>query len=146
MNIYNPLTPNFSDMNTSMNFQCAKDMMAKKVVFIDGLATAKEAVECMRRENVDCLIVKKRNERDAYGIITIRNLINGVIVPDRISEEVNVFEIMEKPIVSVPADMDVRYIARLFIRLGIWEAPVEESGEYIGMISLSTIILNNVLF
>ena len=120
--------------------------MDKKVVFIDGLATAKEAVETMRNEKVDSLIVRKRHEKDAYGIITIRNLINGVIIPDRTSEEMNVFEIMEKPTVSVPASMDVRYIARLFIRLGIWEAPVEENGQYIGMISLSTIIMDNVLF
>ncbi len=133
-------------MQPSRNYQCATDMMDEKVVFIDGLATAKEAVETMRRENVDALIVNKRHERDAYGIVTIRNLINGVIIPDRISQEVNVFEIMEKPTVSVPADMDVRYIARLFIRLGIWEAPVEKDGAYIGMISLDTIILNNVLF
>jgi predicted transcriptional regulator len=42
--------------------------------------------------------------------------------------------------------MDVRYVARLFIRLDIWEAPVEENGSLIGMISLSTIIMNNVLF
>jgi len=133
-------------MKPSINFQCAKDMMDKKVVFIDGLATAKEAVETMRNEKVDSLIVRKRHEKDAYGIITIRNLINGVIIPDRTSEEVNVFAIMEKPTVSVPASMDVRYIARLFIRLGIWEAPVEENGQYIGMISLSTIIMDNVLF
>lgn len=133
-------------MNPKREFQSAKDVMEKNIVFVDGLATAKEAVEIMRREKVESLIVKKRNEQDAYGMVTVQDLINGVIIPDRTSEEVNVFEIMTKPIITVPADMDVRYVAGLLIRTNLWMAPVEENGEYIGIISLSTIILGNVLF
>lgn len=133
-------------MNSKEKFQNAKDMMEKNIVFIDGLATAKEAVEIMRKNNVESLIVKKRNDQDAYGTVTIKDLIRGVIIPQRLPEKVNVFEIMRKPLVTVPANMDVRYVARLLIRLGLRTAPVEENGEYIGVISLSRIILNNVLF
>ena len=118
--------------------------MEKNIVFIDALLTAKEAVQVMRNKNVDVLNIKKRNEQDAYGMVAIPDFIRGVIIPERTSEEVNVFEIMTKPIVTVPADMDVRYVARLLIQTDLWIAPVEENGEYIGMISLSTIILNNV--
>ncbi len=39
------------------SFQNAKEVMKKKVVFIDGMATAKEAVDTMRKENVEALIV-----------------------------------------------------------------------------------------
>lgn len=120
--------------------------MMKKVVFIDGMATAKEAVELMRREKVEALVVQKRDARDAYGIVVLQDLIKGVIIPDRGSEAVNVFEIMTKPAISVPADMDIRYVARLLIRAGLRIAPVEENGEYIGMISLATLILDNILF
>jgi predicted transcriptional regulator len=132
-------------MNSRRKFQSAKDMMETNIVFIDGLATAKEAVEVMRKEKVESLIVKKRYEQDAYGIVGIQDLIRGVVIPERTSEEVNVFEIMRKPLITVPASMDIRYVARLLIRLGLWTAPVEENGEYIGMISLSRIILKNVL-
>jgi len=34
-------------MNTKRNFQSASDVMTKKVVLVDGMATAKEAVEIM---------------------------------------------------------------------------------------------------
>lgn len=128
------------------SFQSAREVMAKKVVFVDGMATAREAVELMRREKVEALIVKKRDPQDAYGIVVVQDLIKGVIIPDRTSEEVNVFEIMNKPAISVPADMDVRYVASLLIRAGLRMAPVEEKGEYVGMISLSTLILDNMLF
>ena len=120
--------------------------MANKVVYVDGMATAKEAVELMRRERVEALIVKKRHEQDAYGIVVLKDLIRGVIVSDRTAEEVNVFEIMTKPVICVPADMDVRYVARLLIRAGLRIAPVEEKGAFIGMVSLSTLVLDNVLF
>ena len=133
-------------MNPKRKFQSAKEIMEKNTVFIDGLATAKEAVEIMRKEKVESLIVKKRNDQDAYGIVAIQDLILGVVIPERPPGEVNVFEIMTKPLITVPATMEVRYVARLLIRTGLWRAPVEENGEYIGMISLSRIVMNNALF
>ncbi len=50
------------------------------------------------------------------------------------------------PIITVPADMDIRYVARLIYKVGIRRAPVEDGGELIGMISLSSLILDNELF
>ena len=133
-------------MNTKRSFQSAGDVMTKKVVFVDGMATAKEAVEIMQSENIEALIVKKRTSQDAYGIVIVRDFIKGVIIPDKTSDQVNVFEIMTKPAISVPADMDMRYVASLMMKVGLRMAPVEENGEYIGMVSLSDLILNNVLF
>ena len=133
-------------MDTKRSFQSARDVMTKKVVLIDGMATAKEAVEIMRREKVESLIVKKRHPQDAYGIVNIHDFIKGVIIKDKTSEEVNVFEIMTKPVVSIPADMDVRYVASLLTNIGVRMAPVEENGEYIGMVSLSDLVLDNLLF
>ncbi len=133
-------------MNSEKKFQVARDMMEENIVFVDGLLTAKEAVEIMREKKVETLIIKKRNDQDAYGIVAIQDLVRGVIIPQRVPEDVNVFEIMTKPVITVPAGMDIRYVARLLIQFDLWTAPVEENGEYIGMISLSTIILNNAMF
>ena len=133
-------------MGKKRSFQSVKDVMTRDIVFVDGMATAKEAVEIMRKENVEALIVKKRHENDAYGIILVHDFIKGVIIADKTSEEVNVFEIMTKPAISVPADMDIRYVANLFMQVGLRMAPVEENCELIGMITLSDLILENVLF
>ena len=133
-------------MNNKRSYQSAKDVMTKKVILVDGMATAKEAVEMMRIEKVESLIVKKRHPKDVFGIVNVHDLIKGVIIKDKTSEEVNVFEIMTKPLISVPAEMDARYVARLLINVRIRMAPVEENGVYIGMISLSDLILNKLLF
>ncbi|PLX05316.1 MAG: histidine kinase [Marinilabiliales bacterium] len=133
-------------MTTKRSFQSAKDVMTRDVVFIDGMTTAKEAVEIMKKEKAEALIVKKRHPQDAYGIVMVHDFIKGVIIPDKTSEEVNVFEIMTKPVISVPASMDVRYVANLLLKIGVRIAPVEENGEYVGMVSLSDLILDNLLF
>lgn len=128
------------------SYQSAKEVMKKKAIFIDGMATAKEAVNLMRKENVEVLIVKKRTDQDAYGIVIVHDFIKGVIIPDKTSEEVNVFEIMTKPAISVPANMDIRYVANLLMKIGLRVAPVEENGELIGIISLNDLVLDNILF
>lgn len=123
-----------------------KDVMIKGVVTIDGMATAGEAAAAMRREKVNYLLVNKRHADDAWGIVVVQDFIKGVIIEGRSSSEVNVYEIMTKPTITVPADMDIRYAARLLYRAGIRRAPVEEKGELVGMISLSSLILDNNLF
>lgn len=133
-------------MNSKRSFQSAGDVMTKKVVLIDGMATAKEAVEIMQKEKVESLIVKKRHAQDAFGIVTVYDLIKGVIIPDKTSEEVNVFEIMTKPAISIPVDMNVKYVASLLVNVKLRNAPVEKNGEYIGMVSLSGLILDNMHF
>lgn len=124
----------------------ARDVMQKRIVSIDGMATAKEAAAKMRSEKVSSLLVKKRHEDDAWGILVVQDFIRGVLIPGRSPAEVNVYEIMTKPVITVPANMDIRYVARLIYRAGIRRAPVEDAGELVGMVSLSSLILENELF
>ncbi len=121
----------------------AKDVMEEKLVFIDGTANVQEAVELMKKENTAALLVEKRSEVDAWAIISVKDIIRGTVVENRSYEQVSVYEIMTKPVLVVPSDMDVRYVARLLIRMGVNRAPVEENGELIGMIKTSDIVLQN---
>ncbi|MBU8910890.1 MAG: CBS domain-containing protein [Desulfobacterales bacterium] len=124
----------------------ARDVMDKQVLSIDGMATAREAANKMRSEKVYSLLVKKRHADDAWGILVYQDFIKGVTIPDRSPDDVHVYEIMTKPTITVPADMDIRYVARLLYRAGIRRAPVEDKGEIVGMISLASLILDNHLF
>ncbi len=124
----------------------ARDVMNKQILTIDGMATARDAAAVMRSERVFSLLVKKRHENDAWGILVVQDFVKGVIIPGRSPDDVHVYEIMTKPIITVPADMDIRYAARLIYRAGIRRAPVEDKGEIIGMISLASLILDNELF
>jgi len=120
----------------------AKEVMRRNVVTIDGMATVREAISKMRSENVTALIVDKRHPKDAWGIVTITDLVREVIAPGRSPDDANVYEIMTKPVITVPPDMDIRYVARLLRRAGVRKAPVEAQGELLGMISLSDLVLS----
>lgn len=124
----------------------ARDVMSTRIISIDGMATAREAAQKMKQENVLSLLVSKRHENDAWGLVVVQDLITGVLIPAKKAEDVNVYEIMTKPILSVPADMDIRYVARLLYRTNMRRAPVEENGQLVGMITLSALVLENDLF
>ena len=104
--------------------------------------SAKEAAAKMRSAQAFELLVAKRNDDDAWGIVTIMDLVKSVIVPGRDAENVFVYEIMTKPVITVPAQMDIRYVIRLMQRIGVRRAPVEDRGDIVGMISLSGLVLS----
>lgn len=133
-------------MTTQGTIIRARDVMRTKLVTIDGMATIKEAVKKMREEHLSHLLVEKRNADDTWAIISIRDLVEGVLVPERAAEDVNVFEVMTKPVITVPPDMDIRYVARLLHNTGLSRIPVEENRELIGIISLSSLILYESIF
>lgn len=124
----------------------ARDVMLPGLVTINGMATAKEAADKMREEQVVHLLVERRGPNDAWAIVSIRDLIQGVILPGRAAADVNVFGLMTKPVITVPPDMDIRYVARLLHNTGLSQVPVEENGELIGMISLSSLVLHESVF
>jgi signal-transduction protein with cAMP-binding, CBS, and nucleotidyltransferase domain len=121
-------------------YKIAKDIMTKPLVFADGLDTVGDAIQAMKSAGVDALIVNKRDSKDSYGIVTVNDIIKKVYNKDLKPEDVNVYEIMAKPVITIPAEMNVRYIPRLFFRAHIRLAPVEQNGEYLGMISLSSLL------
>jgi CBS domain-containing protein len=124
----------------------ARDVMSKELHFIDGMATIREAAEMMRQFRVEALLVKKRHDDDVYGLIAIQDIIKEVVIPGKSPDQVNVFEIMTKPVISVPGYMDVRYVTKLLVMSNIRRAPVEENDEFIGMISLNSLIADVVFF
>ncbi|MGB5382679.1 MAG: CBS domain-containing protein [Lutimonas sp.] len=124
------------------SFKKAKDIANKKLFYIDGLASVKDAIEIMKRENLQALFIKKRDIADANGIITIADIIKGVIIPNKTLEEVSVYEIMTKPVFSIPSRLNVKYVPKLMHNYSVRIAPVEENGEYIGVIDYSQFLFS----
>lgn len=118
----------------------AQDLMTTDVVTIDGNATVREAIDRMKAEGVRCLIVERRDPEDAYGIVTQRDIAYNVIAWSRDPSEVQVHEIMSKPLVIVNRHLDIRHVARLMANMGLSRAPVIFDGELQGIVSVSDII------
>jgi CBS domain-containing protein len=122
----------------------ARDVMHENHLELDGMATVSEALAAMRRENSDLVIVKKRNEHDAFGIVLLSDIAKKVLARDRSANRTNVYEIMSKPVIPLDPEMDVRYCARLFERFGLSNAPVIENGRVIGIVSYRELVFKGL--
>ncbi len=122
----------------------ARDVMHEKHLELDGMATVKEALDAMRAENASVIIVKKRHEHDAFGILLLSDISKKVLAKDRAPRRVNVYEIMSKPVISLDPDMDVRHCARLFDRFGLSNVPVIENGVVLGIVSYNELVFKGL--
>ncbi len=122
----------------------AHDIMTNHFLEIDGLKTVHEALQIMRSNRVDAMIVKRRDDNDEHGIVVLSDIARKVLAADRAPERVNLYEIMTKPVVGVDPGMDVRYVARLFDRFQLSQAPVISDGRVVGLISYSELVLRGL--
>jgi predicted transcriptional regulator len=109
--------------------------------FVDGTLTVAEGIKIAKEHNVSILIINKRNNNDEYGMVMLADIAKKVLAKDRSPERVNLYEIMAKPLISVPPTMDVRYCSRLFETFGIHTAPVLDNHTIIGMVDYTAMVL-----
>ena len=118
-----------------------RDVMTSNFQLVDGLMTVEEAIRLMKENGSRLLIINKRNDNDEYGIVLLSDIARDVLSADRAPERVNVYEVMSKPAVGVDPDMDIRYCARLFQRLGFSYAPVIDEGKVLGIVGYTDLVL-----
>ena len=121
-----------------------KDVMTHDYQTVDGLITVAEALDRIKQTGAVALIVDKREEHDEFGIVLLSDIAKEVLAVNRAPERVNIYEIMSKPVVGVDPDMDIRYCARLFQKLGFSFAPVIERGELMGLVSYADLLLKGL--
>lgn len=117
----------------------AIEVMNRDVVTIRGAATVAEAIDLMAQHGWRSLIVDRRHEEDAYGIVTETDIMQRVIAFGKDPQRLRVFEIMTKPCIVVNPNLQLEYVARLFTNTGIRSAPVIE-GHLLGVISMADIL------
>jgi predicted transcriptional regulator len=122
----------------------ARDVMREKHIEMDGLATVREALNAMKTDHSEVVIVKKRDEHDAFGIVLISDIAKKVLAKDRAPERVNLYEIMSKPLIPLDPEMNVRHCARLYESFGLSNAPVVENGQVIGIVSYSELVFRGL--
>ncbi len=117
----------------------AKDVMTTDVATIRGSATVADAVKTMNEAGIRALIVERRHDQDAYGIVTETDVIYKVVAYGLDPKKMRVYEIMTKPCIVVNPDLGVEYVARLFANTRIHLAPVIKD-QLMGVISIGDIL------
>ena len=131
-------------MSTNNTLIRVKDVMKTDFGTIEGVATVADALIKMKTLKTAVLIVNKRNEDDEYGMLTSGDIARHVLAKDRAPDRVNVYEIMNKPVISVHPDMDIRYCSRLFANYNLVRAPVLDNKKVVGMVSPNALVLDGL--
>ena len=109
---------------------------------IDGVTRVADALKMMKEEGVNAMLIEPRDESDVFGILTLKDIARKVISQRRKLHETHVYEIMSKPVLSVPANMPVSYAARLLTNFNVSYAMVIEGDQVAGMVSLNGMVIN----
>jgi CBS domain-containing protein len=117
-----------------------KDIMVTDVVTVEGGVPLLKALDLMYAKKVKSLVVLPRNESEPYGMLTFTDVARHVVVPGEQIELLNVFDVMQKPAISVSKEWDIKYAAKLLTDLGINRALVTNGNRLEGLISLTDIV------
>ena len=109
---------------------------------IDGVTRVADALKMMKEEGVNAMLIEPRDESDVFGILTLKDIARKVISQRRKLHETHVYEIMSKPVLSVPANMPVSYAARLLTNFKVSYAMVIKGDQVAGMVSLNGMVIN----
>ncbi len=117
-----------------------KDIMQTEVITIPPLATLREAMAKMRRHKVKSLVVERRDEHDAYGMITYSAILRTIVSEEGDIDLINVYDVCTKPALIVPQLMEVKYVARMMIAQFQRRVVVLESGQLVGLVTMNDIV------
>jgi len=109
---------------------------------IDGLANIHVALDMMRTHKISSLIIDRRHPGDEYGFLTVNEIASRVIAENRSFERTSVYQVMEKPVLTIVPEMNVKYAVRLLTQLGRRRALVHGDAGLLGFVSLRDLVLS----
>lgn len=117
-----------------------KDIMKTDVVTISPLASLRDAMAKMRHHKVKSLVVERRDDEDAYGIITYATILRTIVAEEGDIDLINVYDVCRKPVITVPPGMNLKYVARLMADQRLGRVVVLETGDLAGIITMTDIV------
>lgn len=121
-----------------------RDVMTDSYQLVDGMMMVSDAMTALKKSGDVVLIVNKRHDDDEYGIVLLTDIAREVLAVNHAPDRVNIYEIMSKPVVGVDPEMDIRYCARLFSKLGFSRAPVIDKGKLVGVVGYADLLLKGL--
>lgn len=118
-----------------------RDVMQTELHMISGLANVREAIAEMKAHNVTALVIERRHEGDEYGFLSVDKIAARVIALNKSLTRTAVYEVMDKPTLTINPHMAVKYAIRLLAQLGHRRALVVDETGARGMVTLRDLIL-----
>lgn len=107
-----------------------------KPVKIPPESSVGDALITMIENKTDFLLIDRKNQNDAYGIITRWDIVQGAIADGKDLTTTPVLEYARKPLVVMNnLDLDIRWVAKKMANEGVSKIAVFDRDNFLGFIS-----------
>jgi len=116
------------------------EIMNTKLETISSDDSVYSAIEKMIDRRIRSLLVLPKDEKDEYGVVTVRNIIFKVLTKKLDLHKTKIGEIASKPIIAVSKDTPIEDIYGLMEKNNIARVFVKEGNKIIGIVSFFDIM------
>jgi len=113
-----------------------KEIMNTKLETIKPEATVYDAIEKLVDKRMRSMIVLPKDDKDVYGVITVRDIVFKVISQNLDPHKIKVEEIASKPVISIDKETELGHLIKLMEKFNIARVFVHEGRQIIGVVSL----------
>jgi signal-transduction protein with cAMP-binding, CBS, and nucleotidyltransferase domain len=121
--------------NMDVNITRVKDLMQTDVKTVRKDVKLLAATKMMRDFNVSSLVVEPEDERDTFGIITRKDIVEAMIMDPARGVSLAVDDVMTKPALSVGSGLSISNCHRMMRMVGVRRLPVVDGTKLVGILS-----------
>ena len=127
---------------TAIPYIKVSQVMKTDVHLVDPMMPVRQAMALMHEKGVNSLIIERRDEKDEMGLLTVSDIAREVIAQNRSMDRIDVYEVMSKPVLTLAAEMDIRYAVRLLSRFGVSRGlVVDHDRKLVGIVTMRDMVL-----
>jgi len=123
----------------------AEEIMNKRIEYIESDATVYDAIEKMVDKRIRSLVVRPKDKKDVYGVITGRDIVFRVVYKNLDPNKIKVEEITSKPLICIDKDMDIEHVIKLMEKFNIARIFVCEQKKILGVVSLFDVMAGSLI-
>ncbi len=121
------------------------DVMTPNVLTIDATESVRNAIHLMRDNGTSSLIIERRDSDDEFGIIVVTDIAREVLGKRLSPDRVNVYEVMSKPVITLPEEMNIVFAVRMLTSFKMSRAlVVDHQRDPKGVVTLRDMVLRSV--
>ena len=116
------------------------DVMITDVYRISPFATLRDALVMMGERKVKSLVVDRRSEHDAFGLLSYSHILRTIVAEDGDIDLINVYDVALTPIITVSPELSVRNAAAMMDRYILNRLVVTRQNVLIGLVTMNDIV------
>jgi CBS domain-containing protein len=116
-----------------------KDLMKADAKTVNKDVTLFTAIKMMHDLGVSSLIIEPESDRDAFGIITRKDVVEAIVMDPAGGTSLLVDDVMTKPAITVNSGLSISNCHQMMRMVGVRRLPVVDGTKLIGILSNANI-------